>query len=1267
MAMPDNGILSTQTSNMIDVFAASNPFGDVNAKYQFAEGMSIGEMLEQLCPEGGVEKSAHVYLGPHYIPCKNWRLVRPLRGATVSIRIVPGRTGGGGGKNPLKAIFSIAIMVVASTMTGGLASSLAIGLSGGMGPATALTTAIAGGLVRFGVGAVANLAFNALAPPGKPKLNSPLSGANSSPTLFIQGARNQINPRGVIPVVLGRHRIVPPQATYPYTETFGGKQFVRQLFCWGYGKINLSELKVGDTLLSSFIRVETEHVLNGNSDAPIGLIPSTPHQLDLSVQLNPSVQNIRETVGEVDELNFDITFPSGLNSVSKKGNPGKPHSVNFRISYRIAGTSVWTHNNFTFNSTQITTLRYSKRYVVPRGKYEVSVTRTSANDPKPQKVSELAFWTALRTFQYGSPVRKAGLALTALRMQATDQLNGVVDQLNGVVESIVPDWDHETGTWVERATSNCASLYRYVLQGLPNARAKSDSGVALDNLQEWHDYCRINGLTFNHVIDYEISVDEVLRMIAAAGRAVPAKPDGKWGVVIDCPRLEATQHVTPHNSWGYSYERSFPDIPHAFIVPFLNERKGFVPDERIVYADGYNKNTATKFEGIEFPGVTDPDLVWVHAREHFASLILRPERHSLYMDAEHLAAKRGDLVYFSHDVILVGLGTGRIKNIITDGADVPNVTGFVLEEPVVFEEGFDYVLRIRLNTRISLVKRVTAPAGETYEVAAVTPFPVLPGLKSGNIFSFGRAGLESLELIIKEVVPGPDWSARLICVNHAPEIVRASEGVIPDFNSGITAPPEFKRPSAPIIKSVQTDEAVQIINIDGSVSNRLVITLENPNGQGMTTLVRLRMIGDDEFKEPTVLYSSEETVVVEGLDEGDIFDLRVYYKRNNGLALFGDMVSEPAQRNGITFIGTTGNPPTVTGFDITVRGETVFLRWNKSTVIDLDGYELRFTPNVIDPAWESAVPCGPPIPKDVTSAPVVSAIGSYLIKAFDRSGNKSSIAAIVTTTIGNIADVDVVEVIQEEDFWDGTHSGTRIDSGSLKLSGTDSIDDWDNVDLVSMWDIGGSDLPLAVPGEIDSPHGIYYFGEKIDLGAVYTSVVSVSLKVSGENVLDLIDGWADIDGREDWSGSNPSQYDVVMEIRTTVDDPEDSPTWSPWRALLVGEYTARAMEFRARLLSYETNISPVLNEAHIVINMPDREEAEDDIVISPAGQFVEFPNAFWGFKGLGLAVDGLEPGDTWENSPKTEEGFYIRFFNEAGVGVERSLSYVAKGYGYKYN
>lgn len=146
-----------------------------------------------------------------------------------------------------------------------------------------------------------------------------------------------------------------------------------------------------------------------------------------------------------------------------------------------------------------------------------------------------------------------------------------------------------TNIWAKKSTSNPASLFRYILQHPANAQRVLEAEVAdkldLATLQEWHTYCATNSFTYNGVITDQRSLMDVLRDVAAAGRASPLLVNGKWTVVIDKPRTTIVQQFTPHNSWDFSGSKSLPTVPHALRVNYVNAAREYQAEELIVYND----------------------------------------------------------------------------------------------------------------------------------------------------------------------------------------------------------------------------------------------------------------------------------------------------------------------------------------------------------------------------------------------------------------------------------------------------------------------------------------------------------------------------------------------------------------------------------------------------------------------------------------------------------------------------------------------------------
>lgn len=164
----------------------------------------------------------------------------------------------------------------------------------------------------------------------------------------------------------------------------------------------------------------------------------------------------------------------------------------------------------------------------------------------------------------------------------------LVVSANADTSSSDSSYDISNNLWVSRATSNPASLFRYVLQHPANMQAistaEASSKLDITALQEWHTFCNTNGFTYNAAISQHKSLLEVLRDICAAGRASPMLANGKWGVVIDKPRTTLVQHFTPHNSWGFESTRVLSTAPHALRVNYINANDEYQSNEVTVYS-----------------------------------------------------------------------------------------------------------------------------------------------------------------------------------------------------------------------------------------------------------------------------------------------------------------------------------------------------------------------------------------------------------------------------------------------------------------------------------------------------------------------------------------------------------------------------------------------------------------------------------------------------------------------------------------------------------
>jgi len=1349
----------TGNTNMIDVAIVPHPFAVERIHHAIEPGRTVADIIGHLQPDAGLARYAHVYLDGDYVPQGQWPRVTPKAGATLSIRLVP--MGGGGGK----AVFSVVLTVALMAATDGLAASL--GGAGFMG------LNLGAGSIRAGLNLLTRLVINALAPPPKPRFSAI---GKESQTLFIQGARNHVTPFDRVPKVLGKHRMVPPLGALPYTETVGNDQYIRMLFVWGYGPMDISDLKIGETPLSEFEGVQIETRQGRPGDAPISLYSNSVIQNDLQILLTAAGGHVTRTTEEdAEEISVDLTLPRGLVTFDGAGNKTAA-TVNLEVQYSPKGLGQWSagagsylsiaaqgingisrpaayvyngigytvtridrvvldpaggavrliqgtpfRNNIDGGSPQppavpagalavarierissdaavippgritderdlsqvggvfqaagnfLTTasvspdavsvaagglqysaveltgkqsaaIRKSVSFRVPKGQYDVRVRRVTADSADGNTFDD-TLWTALRTIRYTQPVTMNGLAMTALRIKATDQLNGVIDRFNGVVHSILPDWNGSA--WVEQVTSNPASLFRHVLQGSANARPLADSRLDLDKIQAWHDRCSAEGREFNAVIDYNVSVREVLQDIAATGRASTTLIDGKWAVVEDKPQSVPIQHFTPRNTFNFRGEKAFDEMPDALRIRFINRDKGWLQDERLVFDDGFDAATAQKYETLELVGVTSPDQAWKDGRYHIATARLRPETYSFYADIEHIVCTRGDLIRFTHDVPLFGLMSGRVKSLVTGGG---NTTAVNLDAGMPMFAGKSYAVRFRKSDGSSLVAPVVTNPGTTLTLTFVTPVSSGSGPAAGDLALFGESGQESVALIVRSIEPQSDLNAKISCVDAEPAVHAASLSPIPAFSSVLTAPLVLQRPPTPVLSQIQSGLESMIRHVDGSLTSRIVITLSPPSfGRPLSVQALIRAQGESDFRTAEIMAQGSNRVSVTDIAEGETYDIQLRYVTNDGA------LSAPLAINGHRVEGTTALPSDVSNLNMNVLGGTAYLSWTAVTDIDLSHYTLRYAPQTTGVTWGGATDLIAQIAMDSTSITVPAAVGTYLLKAVDVGGRQSASADIVISTIAGISGFNAVLNIAEDASFPGTKTSVGVSGASLRLAGADGIDDWGDLDGVANADIGNDGI---------APAGAYGFGQSADLGAVYTSRLTADMNVLGVDVNSLIDIWDDVDSAESWDQSiDPSLWNVQLKLRTTNDDPAGSPVWSNWMPFVVGDYSVRACQFQALLTSGGPTITPDISRLRVNIDMPDRTVGDRNIATAAGGSAITFSRPFRATPAISITAQNMATGDYYTITSPSATGFTIRFFNSGGAGISRTLDYLAKGYG----
>ena len=320
-----------------------------------------GGSIEDLLLAGGVDlrtPGLRVFLGDRDVPRDRWAHTKPKGGRMLTVGVVP-EGGGGGGKDIFRAVLAIAVVVAAVYAGPVVATGLGYTATGSAAAIATASIALAG-----------TLAVNALVPPPSPGISA-ASGDSVGTSPTITGARNEPRKYGVVPAIFGTHRVAPAFGAMPFTEIVGDDQYLRLLLVVGYGPLDLSDIRIGDTPIEEFDGVQIETRGGGSDDAPLSLYPGTVNEEAMSVLLSePDGWTLRTTDGNTDEISLDFTFPQGLAEIKNDGSKIEA-SVVLDIEYAPAGSGLWTKIElspptdqgtlgFFFRSPESTLLRFDK-------------------------------------------------------------------------------------------------------------------------------------------------------------------------------------------------------------------------------------------------------------------------------------------------------------------------------------------------------------------------------------------------------------------------------------------------------------------------------------------------------------------------------------------------------------------------------------------------------------------------------------------------------------------------------------------------------------------------------------------------------------------------------------------------------------------------------------------------------------------------------------------------------------------------------------------
>ena len=291
-------------------------------RVEVPEGSTLGEMVRAFHWAPGTDDHVCALINGRIVPREWWEHVRPKPGAEVLCALAL-RGGRQGNKQALQIIATIVLVVVANAY----GAQVAAGMNG------AITAAQA----TAGITLIGNLALGALFKP--PPIHVNQNMGDTSNTYTFQGQSNAVKPYGVIPRILGKHRVYPDVVGSPYTSLNGKDQYITAVYCFGYGPVNLTDIKIGEDLIQLYNPELVTHRMFKAGDL-LQIYTSDVVQDQLALTLNYNVPAIFTTRTETDSASFDMNYSAGLGYIHEYMG-FSPYPTYTTVEYRKVGDTDW--------------------------------------------------------------------------------------------------------------------------------------------------------------------------------------------------------------------------------------------------------------------------------------------------------------------------------------------------------------------------------------------------------------------------------------------------------------------------------------------------------------------------------------------------------------------------------------------------------------------------------------------------------------------------------------------------------------------------------------------------------------------------------------------------------------------------------------------------------------------------------------------------------------------------------------------------------------
>lgn len=1296
----------------VSLTARPHPFSAERLALELPEGASLADMVAAAGLREGVP--AHVWVEGVYIPRERWRRAYPRAGALVVVRAVP--TGGeGGGKNVLRIVAMIAVTVVAAWAGGAAAAG------GGfwVGNTAVAVSPLGGALITTAVGMAGSLLVNALIPPPAPKLDT--SGSLSMDRGYaITGTRNRLLPFGTVPRVFGRHRLYPPMAALPYTESSGGDQYYRMMFCVGYGPLEISDMKIGETLLTEYESVETEIRQGYANDTPLTLYTNDIYEEAMSVALEQPEADWKSLSWHRGDWAAGTYY---INETVRYD--GRYYLAKVQTANSPTVAADWLLLPIYFNTPYV-----DSYHNTTTGDWTVRTTQVGAEGISLEfTASGLAYLRRLGRkgqvyigleIEY-SPTGQSAWTKPALAVSGDGTAGGAGEaQIRGAegdVKRLGVRWGVAAGQYDVRVRR----VYSY---------------AGLDDKDQWNlDYLLDN--LYWSAIRSEQSIDPV-QMAGLCKIALRIKATDQLSGVLDQFSCVAQALLPTWDGAAWTAETATASPAWAFAEVLTGAaNKRALAKSRLDASALKSWADWCAANGIEYNAVLDAkSTVWQLLRDIAAVGFAAPSqvdgRYCVVRDVAQAAPVQ-------HFTPRNSWGFSGSKTFV----DLPHALkvrylnpdeGWQQDEVTVYDDGYSSANATKFETlelfgvssaaqawkagRYHLAVARLRP--ETYELWAdvehlvctrgdlvrVSHDVAMWGAGWGRIKSVTLDAGSAIAVDLDESVimeAGKAYRLRVRCADGTS--VLATVTTVPGETTAIS----FAAPVAGIavgdlamfgeseketvellVKSIEpgADLSARLVLVDAAPGVHQAWTGAIPAFDSQITFPVDRTQIPAPVPRIDAIVSDESVLVrtVTGLQSRIV----VSYSFPAGSTILADKVQAQWRLSGLSQAwsslsdvtasraGSIAIPDVIDGqrYDVRLRSVSAWgvpsdwaetshtVEGKSNPPADVSGLALQFSGGRAIVTWDAH----PDLDVQVGGAILIrhsrKTSGATWADGADIGGQIAG-----TATSANLPAIS------------GTYMARAIDGGERLSTGTalvatdaPNLINYNVVQEISehpafsgvKTDVTAASgtLKLTETSGKAALEGVYEFAGSVDLGGAFLCRVVGVITAGGYEIGDTID--ARLDPIDSWSAFDGSTVDDVsaqIEIRTTQDDPGGSPVWSAWKTLLTGtEIKLRALQARCRLKTGNQNHNVAVTELGVIVDMPDRTASARNVAVPAAGLAVTFTPAFKAIPAIGVTINNMQQGDYWQLTLQSAGGFTVQIFN-GGAGVARNIDWQVTGYG----